>query len=211
MAQDVAYFDGTESGRLISRLTYDLDMMMAPIQSSLSSLLSSVLILIGGMTMCFIKSYRLSMLAFVTVGPITYLWDQYAQWSKGLAKEMLSYWAEGNSIASQALSHIRTVKAFGCEEKIMTKYSDANREALHRGVKDAWGNGVTSALTSYLDLGAGVLILYFGGLLVYRGEMSVGELVTFQLFWNMMNDAYQNIQGLVTSFTRSAAGVSLLI
>jgi len=73
-------------------------------------------------------------------------------------------------------------------------------------VKDAWGNGVTSALTGYLDLGAGVLILYFGGLLVYNGELSVGELVTFQLFWNMMNNAYENLQGLVTNFTRSAAG-----
>ena len=31
---------------------------------------------------------------------------------------MLAYWAEGNSIAAQALSHIRTVKAFGCEEKV---------------------------------------------------------------------------------------------
>merc|ERR1719491_1654687 len=94
LAQDIAYFDGTESGRLISRLTNDLELMMAPIQSSLSSLLNNVLLLIGGMIMCFTKSYRLSMLAFVTVGPITYLWELYAQWSKGLAREMLAHWAE---------------------------------------------------------------------------------------------------------------------
>ena len=42
-------------------------------------------------------------------------------------------------------------------------------------MKDAWGNGFTTALTSYLDLGTGVLILYYGGLLVMDGEMSVGE------------------------------------
>jgi len=206
LAQDVAYFDGTESGRLISRLTNDLDMMMAPIQSSLSNLLSNCLILIGGMAMCFIKSYRLSMLAFVTIGPISYLWEQYAQWSRKLAREMLSYWAQGNSIAAQALSHIRTVKAFGCEEVVLKEYSETNQMALNCGIKDAWGNGVTSALTGYLDLGTGILILYFGGLLVYHGEMSVGDLVTYQLFWNMMNNAYQSLQGLVTSFTRSAAG-----
>ena len=81
------------------------------------------------------------MLAFVTVGPISYLWEQYALWSKGLAREMLSYWAEGNSIASQALSHVRTVKAFGCEDKVLGKYSEANKQALDCGVKDAWGNG----------------------------------------------------------------------
>lgn len=206
LSQDVAYFDGTESGRLISRLTNDLNLMMAPIQSSLSSLLNNLLILVGGMMMCFIKSYRLSMLAFVTVGPITYLWDLYAKWSKGLAREMLSHWAEGNSIASQALSHVRTVKAFGCEERVVGKYEVANKQALNCGIKDAWGNGITSALTGYLDLGSGILILYYGGLLVYEGEMTVGELVTFQLFWNMMNNAYQNLQNLITSFTRSAAG-----
>eukprot|EP00977_Amphora_coffeiformis_P012640 scaffold3185_cov161-Amphora_coffeaeformis.AAC.6 len=204
--QDIAYFDGTESGRLISHLTNDLNMMMEPIQSSMSSLLSNVLILFGGLVMCFMKSYRLSMLAFVTVGPITALWEQYAQWSKGLAREMLSHWADGNSIASQALSHVRTVKAFGCEEKVMEKYSKANKHALDCGVKDAWGNGLTSALTGYLDLGTGVLILWYGGLLVFRGEISVGVLVTFQLYFNMMNNSYQNLQGLVTQFTRSAAG-----
>ncbi len=206
LAQDVAYFDGTESGRLISRLTNDLDMMMAPIQSSLSNLLSNCLILLGGMAMCFFKSYRLSMLAFVTIGPISYLWEQYALWSKKLAREMLSHWAQGNSIAAQALSHIRTVKAFGCEEVVLKEYSETNQMALNCGIKDAWGNGLTSALTGYLDLGTGILILYFGGLLVYHGEMTVGDLVTYQLFWNMMNNAYQSLQGLVTSFTRSAAG-----
>ena len=206
LSQDVAYYDGTETGRLISRLTVDLNMMMEPIQSSLSSLLSNILILVGGLVMCFVNSYRLSMLAFVTVGPISYLWDQYAQWSKGLAREMISYWAEGNGIASQALSNIRTVKAFGCEDQITKKYTETNKLALDCGVKDAWGNGIISALTGYLDLGTGILILYFGGHLVYKGEMSVGELIVFQLYWNMMNSAYQSMQGLITSFTRSAAG-----
>ncbi|KAL3913468.1 MAG: hypothetical protein SGILL_006479, partial [Bacillariaceae sp.] len=206
LAQDVAYFDGTESGHLISRLTNDLDMMMSPIQSSLSDLLRNVLIMFGGMFFCFWKSYRLSMLAFVTIGPISFCWETYAIWSKGLAREMLSYWGQGNSIAAQALSHIRTVKAFGCEDNVVSKYTETNRMALHCGIKDAWGNGVTSALTSYLDLGSGVLILYFGGLLVFRGQMSVGDLVTYQLFWNMMNGAYQGLQGLITSFTRAAAG-----
>jgi ATP-binding cassette subfamily B protein len=98
------------------------------------------------------------------------------------------------------------VKAFGTESSEISAYTLANREALRAGVKDAWGNGFTSALTSYLDLGTGVLILFYGGLLVMDNQMSVGELVTFQLFWNMMNNAYQNLQNLVTSFTRSAAG-----
>jgi ATP-binding cassette subfamily B protein len=71
--------------------------------------------------MCYWTSYQLSMLAFVTVGPIMYLWDLYGTWSKQLTRRMLSALGEVNSIATEALAHIRTVKAFASEplEKAM--------------------------------------------------------------------------------------------
>ena len=115
---------------------------------------------------------------------------------------MLSAWGEGNSVATEAMGHIRTVKAFATEPLEEHLYNEANKEALRLGIKDSLGFGMTSAFTGYLDLGAGVLILWYGGTLVLRddGTMTIGSLVTFQLYWNMMNSAYQNLQGLFTSF-----------
>ena len=69
-------------------------MMMQPIQSSLSRLLQNIIMLCGGLVMCYYTSYQLSMLAFVTVGPIMYLWDLYADWSKRLNRLMLAAWSE---------------------------------------------------------------------------------------------------------------------
>ena len=205
--QDTAFFDGTTSGHLTSRLTNDAQVMMAPIQASLASLLSNSIMLVGGITMCFATSYELSMLAFVVVGPIMYLWDLYGNWSKSLSRRVLAAWAEANAVATEALHHIRTVKAFVTERTETGKYCDACGEALRLGVRDALGFGLTSALTGYLDLGTGVLILWEGGRIVLRGDgsLTIGELVTFQLYWTSMNAAYQALQGLVTSFTRSAA------
>merc|ERR1711959_890193 len=160
LIQDVAFFDGTTSGHLTSRLTNDVNMMMQPIQSSLSQLLQNLLMLIGGLLMCYYTSYQLSMLAFVTVGPIMYLWDLYANWSKRLNRLMLAAWGEANSIANEALGHIRTVKGFSTEHREIAKYSSAGEQALRAGIKDAWGNGAMTALTGYLDLGTGVLILW---------------------------------------------------
>ncbi|KAH8060061.1 ATPase [Aureococcus anophagefferens] len=139
--QDTAFYDGTTSGHLTSRLTNDAQVMMAPIDASLASLLYNVIMLFGGITMCFTTA-----------------------------------WAEANAVATEALAHVRTVKAFVTERSETAKYEDACGEALRLGIRDAMGFGVTSALTGYLDLGTGVLILWYGGLI-----------------------------GLVTSFTRSAA------
>jgi ABC-type bacteriocin/lantibiotic exporter with double-glycine peptidase domain len=141
MWHTVAYFDGTESGHLISRLASDLEMIMSPIQSSLSELLRNILIIFGGMFLCFWKSYCLSMLAFVTIGPISFSWESYAWWNNDLAREMLSRWGDDISMASQALSHIRTVKAFACEETVVQNL------ALHCGIKDV----VTSNSTRFGD------------------------------------------------------------
>jgi len=130
---------------------------------------------------------------------------------------MLAAWGEANSIANEAIGHIRTVKGFSTEPREIGNYSAAGEQALRAGIKDAWGNGLMTALTGYLDLGTGVLILWYGGYLVLQNEkdgsntthnnqLTVGKLVTFQLYWNMMNTAYQSLQNLITSFTRAAAG-----
>jgi len=189
LRQDVAFFDGTTSGHLSSRLTNDANTMMAPIDASLSSLLYNGVVLVGGVTMCFYTSYELATLAFVVVGPITTMWDAYSVWSKTLTRRVLSAWAEANAVACEALAHARTVKAFAAEAAETGRYVRA------------------SALAGYLDLGTGVLILWYGGLIVLRGDsrLTVGKLVTFQLYWNLMNAAYQSLQGLATSFTRAAA------
>jgi ABC-type multidrug transport system fused ATPase/permease subunit len=65
--QDVAFFDGTTSGHLTSKLTNDISLMMEPIRASLSTLLYNGVTLFGGVAMCYWTSYQLSMLAFVTV------------------------------------------------------------------------------------------------------------------------------------------------
>jgi len=89
--------------------------------------------------MCYYTSYELSMLAFVTVGPIMYLWDLYGHWSKSLTRRMLSAMSEGNSLATEALSHIRTVKAFASEPMEKALYLETSTEALRLGILDSLG------------------------------------------------------------------------
>ena len=181
---------------------------MAPVTYSLSTLLRNMVLLIGGVTMCYVISYQLSMLAFVSVGPIMFLWDLYARYSERLNREMLSAWAEANSFANETIGHIRTIKACATEPKEVDRYTNANQQAVKAGVRDAVADGITTAVTGYLDNGTAVLILWFGGLLVMQADSSLtlGTLVTFQLYWNMMNGAYNELQGVITEMTRAAAG-----
>jgi ABC-type bacteriocin/lantibiotic exporter with double-glycine peptidase domain len=70
------------------------------------------------------------------------------------------------------------------------------------------------AINSYLDLGAGVLILWYGGNLAMGngegegGGLTPGQLITFQLYWTLINSAYKGLIDILTSFTRSAGAAS---
>ena len=121
---------------------------------------------------------------------------RYARFSRQINKQVWAALAESSNLATQAISNIRTVRAFGTEEFEDGLYKEATQEALDKSILDAKASSLSYTLTSYLDLGTTVLLLWYGGLVVMNREgnpddpLTVGKLITFQLYWNMMNSAY---------------------
>lgn len=86
LRQDVAFFDGMQTGDLTSRLWNNVSSMLAPVKSLLVTVVSSTILLIGGLFMILINSWRLSILAFTTVGPIMLILRIYSKWSRNINK-----------------------------------------------------------------------------------------------------------------------------
>jgi len=203
--QDIAFFDGIASGNLTSRLWNDASAMISPINTVLTTLLSSSIQLVGGLFMCLYTSWRLSVLAFTTIGPITLMYRIYSKWSRTINKEIWASLSDANALATEAISNIRTVRAFSQEPNEDKKYHQSIGEALRKGILDSWAGAGTFALTSYMDQAVGVLLLCYGGSVVLDDPdmLSIGKLITFQLYWNMINSSYQSLTGVVSSFTRA--------
>ena len=113
ISQDIVFFDGNSSGQLTSRLTNDVSFMVSPIQSMLGTLISNSILLVGGFGLCFYTSWRLSVLAFSTVGPIIHVTQVYAQWSQWLNRRLVCgfvsvvlYWLRGVCIVWRVLYNI---------------------------------------------------------------------------------------------------------
>ena len=98
------------------------------------------------------------------------------------------------------------MKAFTTEQFEQRKYNEANDSALSKGIQDAFGGAGMYAINSYLELVASVLILWYGGLMAMedKQQMTPGRLITYQLYWNMLNSSYKSLLDIVTQFTRAA-------
>jgi ATP-binding cassette subfamily B protein len=202
--QDIAYFDGTTSGELTSRLTNDVSSMAEPVNWMLSALLRNCISLIGGFVMCFFISWKLSMLAFTTMAPIMHITAVYSRWSRELNRKRYALLAEANSAAAEAIGNIRTVRAFSTEDTELDRFKSKTYAAMQKGVRDAFAYAGAVAVNDWLDLGASVLILWYGGVLVMNDRLSAGKLITFQLYWNQIQSAYQSIMSVLMSLTRAA-------
>jgi ATP-binding cassette subfamily B protein len=133
--QDVAFFDSMMTGQLTSRLTQDASAMVSPISTIVNTMVSNFLLLTGGLAMCLWTSWRLSMLAFTSIGPIIYITAIYAVWSRQINWQIWSALGDANSVATEAFSNIRTVRAFGREETEIDKFNESTGMALANGVK----------------------------------------------------------------------------
>uniref|UniRef100_A0A0G4ICQ3 Uncharacterized protein n=1 Tax=Chromera velia CCMP2878 TaxID=1169474 RepID=A0A0G4ICQ3_9ALVE len=211
VGQDVAFFDGLTTGQIVSRLVSDAAAMVDPCRQLLNTMLANSILCAGGLVMCFLTSWQLSVLAFTSIGPIIYLSGLYAQWSRNINRQIWQALADANSTANETIGNIRTVKAFCAESSECDKYAEAQESALRKGMVDAYAGAGTFTLTRILDFATGVFILWYGGQVVLgwsgqeSGDLSLGKLITFQLYWNMMNSAYQALNGVLNSLVRAAA------
>ena len=107
----------------------------------------------------------------------------YAEWSRKVNAQIYQFLSDVMSRMGEAISNIRTVRACSSEEYESQRNEDGLRKALVAGIKDAFANGLTAALNDYLDLLAGVLILWYGGSIAMNphGAISTGQLITYQV------------------------------
>merc|ERR1719265_2655269 len=146
------------------------------------------------------------MLAITVVPPITYSYRAYSKWARKVNRDIYCAYGEANSTATEAIANIRTVRGFSTEQHETEKYDFSINTALSHGKKNAYVSGSVNAFSSYLTSGTAVLILWYGGILVCDSkgkEMTIGSLITFQLYWNMMNTSFVALSNVFNTFIRA--------
>mmetsp|Transcript_19604 Transcript_19604/g.49066 ORF Transcript_19604/g.49066 Transcript_19604/m.49066 type:complete len:735 (+) Transcript_19604:347-2551(+) len=211
LSQDIAYFDSVNTGDLLSRLSYDCTNLTSPCNTVMSLAAENFVVILGGLTMCFWVCWRLAMVSFAVVMPITFLIKRYSRWSQTLNREISAMLGLASNVANEALGNIRTVRAVSTEDVEFRRYDEHAKAALRAGVKDAFGGALTVALTNLLELGTSVLILWLGGGMTMERpnpRLTIGSLITFQLYFNSVTSSYTALSSCLTSLVRAAGSAS---
>ncbi len=182
IGQEIAFFDATRTGDLTSRLSVDSAALQGAVTTNLSMGLRSGAAVLGGVALLFYTSTPLATLMLLVVPPAVIASLLFGRRIRRLARQFHDALGRANEVAEETLSGIRTVRAFAREADEARRYGGAVHEAFvaarQRIVSAAWYSGAMS----FVGYGVVALVLWTGGRLVLRQEMSVGDLTSFILY-----------------------------
>lgn len=200
------YYDKTRTGHIMSRMINDLNEMSELAHHGPEDLFLSILMLIGSFIMMLVVQWKLA-LAVYTVVPLL-LWfaiTQRTKMSRGF-KEVKKKMAGINADLESSISGIRVAKSFANEDYENDKFDQGNQ--LFRGAKKyaykrmaifSMGMQTMMKMLNVVALGG-------GGYLIYLGEMTYVDLITFIFYINSFLQPIRKLTQFVQQYESGMAG-----
>ena len=206
---DFAWYDKAPSGNVLTLLTSDLDKVRHFVAWVLYQSLENALVYIFSIVTLGAINWKL-MLAFLGIAPIVlFLVQKFKVKIRPAHMKVRDQFAVLNTRVGENIEGNRVVKAFVREDYEIGKF-DTDNDAYRKAAVD--NADVRVKYTPWIETLCGLLpvvLILFGGYLVINGEMTIGQLVTFNgLMWaftqpiNMFGMLVDNIQNFGASGDR---------
>uniref|UniRef100_A0A8C3NLY3 Phosphatidylcholine translocator ABCB4 n=1 Tax=Geospiza parvula TaxID=87175 RepID=A0A8C3NLY3_GEOPR len=188
MRQEIGWFDVNDVGELNTRLLDDVSKINDGIGDKVGLLVQALTTFVTGFIVGLIRGWKLT-LVILAVSPVLGL--SAALWAKVLSaftdKEQAAY-AKAGAVAEEVLAAIRTVIAFGGQEKEIKRY--------HKNLEDAKRIGIRKAITANISMGAAFLLIYasyalafwYGTTLILTDDYTIGKVLT--VFFSVLIGAF---------------------
>ncbi|WP_163337240.1 ABC transporter ATP-binding protein [Desulfopila sp. IMCC35008] len=204
---DLPFFNANPTGRLVTRLTNDIQNMHEMFTSVMVTLFNDCLRLLGILIALFIMNSKLALLMslFMPIAIITTI--LFARLARERFRAIRSQLAKINSFLSETLSGITILQIFNRQDYTRDQFEKLNKGYLQRTLSQIRLFGTFMPLTEFMSSAAVALILWYGGREILHQHLTVGELVAFisymRLFFQPLRELSQKFS-IVQSAMASA-------
>ncbi|MBQ7282759.1 MAG: ABC transporter ATP-binding protein [Spirochaetales bacterium] len=178
----VSFFDKNQAGDIISRVSYDVDVVSASIQTDIVAIMTSSITVLGSLFMMIRISPALALIVLVTI-PVSVSYTVYIKKkTRPLFIKRSKSYGYMNGFVEEMFSGQKTIQAYAYNDKVCQKFAKVNGQAA-----DAYYNadsrgvaiGPSMGMINNLSLG---LIATLGSFLFMGGRVSLGQISSFILY-----------------------------
>ncbi|MCL6606326.1 MAG: ABC transporter ATP-binding protein/permease [Paenibacillus sp.] len=199
----ISFFNRRQQGEIMSRLTNDIENISSTFNSSVIQIFSSILTLVGTVSVMLWLSPLLTLLTFIVV-PLMALGMRWITRRTGpLFKERQRNMGELNGFIEETLSGQRIIKVFSQEERVIAGFRERNHRIMLSGYWAQAISGFIPKLMNGLNNLSFAIVAGVGGLLAIRGSITVGVIIVFveytRQFTRPLNDLANQWNSLLSA------------
>lgn len=203
----VGYFDANPVGRLITRVTSDVDAVNELFTSGVVTVFGDLFTLFGIMGVMLAMNARLALVTFAVIPLFFLVTNWFRRGARESFRETRKWVARMNAFLQENLSGMTVVQLFRREERNHADFARINRAHADANLKAIFYYAVFYPAIDLLAAGAIAAILLYGGGRVLAGGLTVGALVAFvqysERFWRPISDLSEKFNILQAAMASS--------
>jgi ATP-binding cassette subfamily B protein len=176
---DVRFYDRHPVGRLMTRVTTDVDALNELFTAGVITVVGDVLVLGGVMLAMILMNWRLALVAFVVLPAIAWVAHWFRRRVRDSYRRVRTLIARVNAFLHEHLTGLPTVQLFDQEARVGRRFDGINREHRDANVAAIFYYAVFYPAIEILAALSGALIIFVGGGWALDGVVSLGVLVAF--------------------------------
>ena len=202
----LSYHDQSIVGVTVSRVMNDVAAINELLSQGLITLLGDVLVLIGIIFIMLTMSPQLALLTFITLPLMALATYFFSRHAKVAFRDTRTRVAAVVGDLAEGIAGMRVIQAFAQEETSQEGFEAVNRANRNAHIKAMTLSFVFLPSIEFLSMLATGIVLFFGGLAVSRGDLTLGVLVAFLAYVTRFFQPIQELSRLYTTMQSAMAG-----
>ncbi len=209
--QSPEFFETTQTGEVLSRITTDTTLIQAVVGTSISMALRNMLLFLGGLVMLFVTSVKLSSiilgLLVLVVVPIVL----FGRRVRKLSRDSQDRIADASAMAGEILNAMPTVQAFTHEKIESSRFGASVENAFQTAMKRIRSRAMLTMFAIVMVFGTIVFVLWLGAHAVLAGTMTGGDLGQFILYASIVAGSIGALSEVMGEAQRAAGATERLL
>jgi ATP-binding cassette, subfamily B, multidrug efflux pump len=201
----LGYFDGTNHGEVLSRITNDVDTVNQTLSQSLTQIITSITSVIGVLVMMFSINWMMTLVALLVVPLSLIVIGLVIKQSQNYFKQQQDYLGHVNGHIEEMYSGHVVMRAFNGEAKSVQKFSGINDTLYDSAWKSQFLSGLMMPVMIFIGNLGYVAVSILGGYLAIKKTITVGDIQAFIQYVRSFTQPITQLANISNVFQQTAA------
>ena len=201
------FYEREKTGRLVSRMTSDIDVLQELVQMGLVMFVQNALIFVGAIIVIFVMSWELALVTLVVVPPVVIASRWFRRESNRAYLDVRDKIGQNLATLQEGLAGVRVVQAYGREQSFTRRFRATNEAQFDANLETVRIASRYFPVVEFSGVVGTAIVIGAGGWFVTRDIVTVGTVFAFVLYLANLSEPVQQLSQLYNTVQQSGAGL----